>query len=257
MIVCVSWSDSDDHYSNIYRVEFGRYMRMTCNPTFLLICFVGISGTFGLSRDILAFHQVWMINTCTCISERFCKNMLARFLPGFGCSPNPGLASNSKPRGCSVKAGPGTWPSQWPICCWLAGVQVSKTGGGEGRVSCTDTSTYLDLKIRVPNNFVVDCVCSVVKACLNVLCWHGTLLEKSMSHACREGVSYSPSCWECLQVNYRDVFANTVRYTLYIIVPFGALWWHIIWVGWGIFISGRPNKPDVPLECTKRLWSGY
>ena len=51
---------------------------------------------------------------------------LARYV--FAC-PNPGLSSDSKTQGGSVKAGPGTWPSQWPICWWLAGVQLSKAGG--------------------------------------------------------------------------------------------------------------------------------
>ena len=55
---------------------------------------------------------------------------------------------------------------------------------GQGRVSCTDTSPQLDLSIWVPNSFVIDCVCWVVWACLNVLCWHGPLLERSLSCAC-------------------------------------------------------------------------
>ena len=35
----------------------------------------------------------------------------------------------------------------------------------------------------MPNNFVIDRVCSVVVACLNVLCLYGTLLENSTSRA--------------------------------------------------------------------------
>ena len=54
---------------------------------------------------------------------------------------------------------------------------------GQGRVSCTDTSPQSDLSIWVPYSFVIDCVCWVVWACLNVLCWHGPLLERSLSRA--------------------------------------------------------------------------
>ena len=42
------------------------------------------------------------------------------------------LAGDSKPRGAVVKAGSGAWPSQWAICLWLAGGQLSKVGGSLG-----------------------------------------------------------------------------------------------------------------------------
>ena len=64
---------------------------------------------------------------------------------------------------------------------------------GQGRVSCTDTSPPLDLLILVPNNFVIDCVCWVVWACLNVVCWHGPLLETSLSRACVGGRGIVPA----------------------------------------------------------------
>ena len=36
----------------------------------------------------------------------------------------------------------------------------------------------------MPNNFVIDCVSSVVQACLNVLNLHNILLETFLSRAC-------------------------------------------------------------------------
>ena len=60
------------------------------------------------------------------ISDPIRKNMPVSFSPGFGCK---GLAGNSKPRGSSIKAGSGGWPSPWAICWWLAGGQLSKAGG--------------------------------------------------------------------------------------------------------------------------------
>ena len=66
------------------------------------------------------------------ISDNIRKNMLAMFSPRFRRSPNPGLAGESKPRGRSVKAGLGAQRSQWAICWWLAGGQLSKAGGRGG-----------------------------------------------------------------------------------------------------------------------------
>ena len=62
------------------------------------------------------------------ISERIRKNMPARFSPGFGCSPNPGSAGDSNPRGGSVKAMLGKWSRTWAIFWCLAGGQLLKAG---------------------------------------------------------------------------------------------------------------------------------
>ena len=80
------------------------------------------------------------------ISNRIRKNVPPSFSPGFGRSPNPGLAGDSKPRGGSAKPGSGGWPSAWAICWWLAGGQLSKAGGGEGFLARTP-SPQLDLSI--------------------------------------------------------------------------------------------------------------
>ena len=66
-----------------------------------------------------------------------------RFLPGFGHSPNPGLADDSKPGGGggggSIQPGSGGWPSPWAICWWPAGGQLSKAGGRGGAwMFCVD-----------------------------------------------------------------------------------------------------------------------
>ena len=66
-----------------------------------------------------------------------------RFPPGFGRSPNPGLAGDSKPRGGggggeeSVKPDSGGWPSAWAICWWLARDQLSKAAGRGGCLART------------------------------------------------------------------------------------------------------------------------
>ena len=76
----------------------------------------------------------------------------------------------------------------------------------QGRVSCTDASPQLDLLIWMPNSFVFDCVCWVVWVCLNLLCWHGVLLERSLSRACVGGIllargggggQNTPGHWPC------------------------------------------------------------
>ena len=48
--------------------------------------------------------------------------------------------------------------------------------------------SWLDLSIWVPNSFVIHCVCWVVWACLNVLYWHGPLLERTLLRACVGGI---------------------------------------------------------------------
>ena len=76
-----------------------------------------------------------------CKSERFRKNVPVRFSRGFGCSPNPGIASDSKPSG--VGGGGVCWagymaqPMTYQVACWGPAVKSRR----EGRVSCTDTST--------------------------------------------------------------------------------------------------------------------
>ena len=40
----------------------------------------------------------------------------------------------------------------------------------------------------MPNSFVIDCVCCVVWACLNVLCWHGPPAGKLPVSACVGGI---------------------------------------------------------------------
>ena len=66
------------------------------------------------------------------ISNRIRKNVPPSFSPGFGRSPNPGLAGDSKPRGDFVKPGSGGWLTPWAICWWLAMGQLSKAGGRDG-----------------------------------------------------------------------------------------------------------------------------
>ena len=91
------------------------------------------------------------------ISDNIRKNMLAMFSPRFRRSPNPGLAGESKPRGRSVKAGLDAQRSQWAICWWLAGGQLSKAGGGEGVLHMH--LHLVRLGHLMPNNFVIDCAC--------------------------------------------------------------------------------------------------
>ena len=73
------------------------------------------------------------------------------------------LAGDSRPRGAVVKAGSGAWPSQWAICLWLAGGQLSKVGRRGGCLVLTPSLSNR-LGISAPNNFVIDSarVCSVV-----------------------------------------------------------------------------------------------
>ena len=88
-----------------------------CTGGFLaLIILVGnwhLSSTRG-DKVPLELHVLARLGTICCtggflalISVRFRKNVVARFSPGFGRSPNPGQASDSKPRGGSVKASMG------------------------------------------------------------------------------------------------------------------------------------------------------
>lgn len=46
------------------------------------------------------------------------------------------------------EGGRGAWPRQWASCWWRSGSQLSKSGRPEGRVSCTETFTYLDLGFK-------------------------------------------------------------------------------------------------------------
>ena len=124
------------------------------------------------------------------ISHRFRKNIAARFSPGFGRSPNPGLPGALKGRGVSVKARLATWPRAWPICWWVVGGPAVKRRG-EGRVSCTYTLCLADFECWVLSELVIDCVSGYVSALLKLAggfcCWHGTLLEWSMPRACVVG----------------------------------------------------------------------
>ena len=79
---------------------------------------------------------------------------------------------------------------------------------------------------------------------LNVLCWHGSLLERSLSRACvggfllaRGGGQNTPGHRDCLRINCGHVFANTVR-------------------SWGQMAPGRtPRVPAVALSaCLGQLW---
>ena len=91
------------------------------------------------------FSNIWLPGGyLSLISNRIRKNMPPAFSPGFGRSPNPGLAGDSKPRGGSVKPGSGGLASAWAVCCWLAGGQLSKAGGGGGFLARTP-SPQLDL----------------------------------------------------------------------------------------------------------------
>ena len=42
----------------------------------------------------------------------------------------------------SVKARLGTWPKPWPVCLWVVWGPAVKSSG-EGRVSCSDTLSFL------------------------------------------------------------------------------------------------------------------
>ena len=95
----------------------------------------------------LELHVLARLGTICCtggflalISVRFRKNVVTRFSPGFGRSPNPGQASDSKPRGGSVKASMGGIAQALTyllVCC--LGSSSQRLGGGGGGLYCTDT----------------------------------------------------------------------------------------------------------------------
>ena len=83
------------------------------------------------------------------ISERFCKNMVARFSPG----------------------------------CIAQSFAYQLSNLGEGRVSFNDTLCCIDFVFLVLNNLVIDCVSGYVSALLNLVgefcidmapCWSGS-----------------------------------------------------------------------------------
>ena len=82
------------------------------------------------------------------ISVRFRKNVVVRFSPGFGQSPNPGQASDSKPRGGGAPSRL-AWvysPGLDLSAGGLFGVQQSKAGGW-GELYFTDTLCLVDFEV--------------------------------------------------------------------------------------------------------------
>ena len=106
----------------------------------------------------LELHVLARLGTICCtggflalISARFRKNVVARFSPGFERSPNPGQASDPKPRG----GGGGGAPSRLARVYspgldlstgGLFGVQLSKAGGWGG-LYFTDTLCCVDFEV--------------------------------------------------------------------------------------------------------------
>ena len=70
------------------------------------------------------------------------------------------------------------------------GSSCQRKGRGEGRVSSTYTLCLADFECLLLSELVIDCVSGYVSALLKLAggfcCWHGTLLEWSMPHACME-----------------------------------------------------------------------
>ena len=142
----------------------------------------------GVSLGVEFFSNIF-IKSDIYISP-YSQEHTRRFPPGFGRSPNPGLAGDSKPRGGGggIRQAWFRWMAQCMGYLLVACKGPAVKSSGQGRVSCTDTSPQLDLSIWVKYSFVIDCVCSAVWACLNVLCWHDPLLERSLSRACLGGI---------------------------------------------------------------------
>ena len=107
-----------------------------------------------------------------CSGSRICKNMPAGFRLGGGGAPSSLVQVDGPVHGLSAGG--------------LQGASCQKQGAGEGVLH--GHLPLLDLSIWVPNSFVIDCVCWVVWACLNVLCWQGPLLERSLSRVCVGGI---------------------------------------------------------------------
>ena len=76
--------------------------------------------------------KVVHLNTYT--SDHICKNMPARFSPGFGRSPNPGLhvTGDSKPRGAPSRLAQVNSPVHRLSAGGLLGTSCQNQGGGEG-----------------------------------------------------------------------------------------------------------------------------
>ena len=88
---------------------------------------VSCSAQLGQFGDNLA---AWRIFT---LSNRIRKIVPASFSPGFGLCPNPGLASNFKPReGGPSRLGQVNSPVPGLSAGGLLGAQLSNAGGREG-----------------------------------------------------------------------------------------------------------------------------
>ena len=93
--------------------------------------------------------------------------MPARFSPRSGRSPDLGLASDSKPRGCSVTAVLATLLSHWPLCWWLAGGQLSKAGGRGACFVLAPLLVKIEFSVLNDYNLVIDCFAGYFTQLLN------------------------------------------------------------------------------------------